>query len=336
MPGFTKTKGLIEDMVFERVVPGVNYALLKNGRTFRATIGDDRWLPQPQQLLPDEVYDLASLTKVLGTLNVALQLREAGQLSFNEPLQQFVPEFGDRRVRLFHLLTHTSGIKGWIPHRNKLTGDQLLRAIVKLPVTKEFNQLMRYADTNFILLGLALERILGAPIQNLVQERVLDKEPLKVTSYHPIKKNCVPTAFVGNQILQGTVHDPKGRQLVVQCGSAGLFSNMADLIALAKGYLGLAPENVALKQDTIAQLFDVKTPSGVQPRSWGWNLLFDPRWHYPLIYHTGFTGTMVIFDRVQKSALILLTNRVYPNGHNQLFIAMRSRIIKAFLQENDA
>lgn len=336
MPAFTKTKGLIEDMVFERVVPGVNYALLKNGHIFRATIGDDCWLPHPQQLLPDEIYDLASLTKVLGTLNVALQLREEGQLSFNEPLRQFVPEFGDGRVRLFHLLTHTSGIKGWIPHRSKLTGDQLMHAIVKLPVTKEFGRLMRYADTNFILLGLVLERILGQPIQDLVQERVLAKEPLKATSYHPVKKECVPTAFVGDQVLQGRVHDPKGWQLGAQCGSAGLFSNMTDLIALAKGYLGLAPENVALKQDTIAQLFDVKTQRGVQPRSWGWNLLFDPRWHYPIIYHTGFTGTLVLFDRVQQSALILLTNRVYPNGHNQLFIAMRSRIISAFLKENDA
>ena len=335
MAGFAYTKVLIEDMVFERVVPGVNYALLKGGRIFRATIGDDRWLPTPQQLRPDEVYDLASLTKVLGTLNVALQLREEGRLNFNEPLTQFVPEFGDSRVRLFHLLTHTSGIKGWIPHRNSLNGDQLMKAIVGLPVTKEFGKLMRYADTNFILLGLALEHILGRPIQDLVQDRVLSKEPLHKTSYHPQKEDCVPTAFVGGQILQGSVHDPKGRQLGARCGSAGLFANMPDLLKLAEGYLGIAPQNLAISQQTVADLYDVKTPRGVQPRSWGWNLLFDPRWHYPIIYHTGFTGTMIIFDRVQKSALILLTNRVYPNGHNQLFIAMRSRIIKAFLKEND-
>lgn len=335
MASFAYTKALIEDMVFERVVPGVNYALLKDGRIFRATIGDDRWLPAPEQLRPDEVYDLASLTKVLGTLNVALQLREEDRLNFNEPLTQFVPEFGDSRVRLFHLLTHTSGIKGWIPHRNSLNGDQLMHAIVGLPVTKEFGKLMRYADTNFILLGLALERILGQPIQDLVQDRVLAKEPLQATSYHPQKEDCVPTAFVEGQILQGTVHDPKGRQLGARCGSAGLFSNMPDLLKLAEGYLGIAPENLALSQQTVADLYDVKTPRGVQPRSWGWNLLFDPRWHYPIIYHTGFTGTMIIFDRVQKSGLVLLTNRVYPNGHNQLFIAMRSRIIKAFLKEND-
>ena len=60
------------------------------------------------------------------------------ELNFTEPLHQFIPEFKNEQVRLFHLLTHTSGIKGWIPHRDLLNHDELLSAIINLPVTDEF------------------------------------------------------------------------------------------------------------------------------------------------------------------------------------------------------
>ena len=62
---------------------------------------------------------------------------------------------------------------------------------------------------------------------------------------------------------------------------------------------------------------------------------FDPKLKYPIILHTGFTGTLMILDRFRKSGLILLTNRVHPTGHNTIFLAMREKIIQSFLNEND-
>ena len=333
MIDFNKTQHLIESMVFERVVPGVNYTFIKNKQIFTSTTGFASIYPEVTQLSPFAEYDLASLTKVLATENVLLKLYDQGKLNFTEPLQQFIPEFKDPRVRLYHLLTHTSGIRGWIPHRDKLDHDALLQAIINLPVTDEFEHKMRYADTNFILLGLVIKKIFGKPVQEVVTEQVLNQMPLENTTFSPPKDDCVPTAIVDGHVLQGIPHDPKARQLGIDCGSAGLFSNLQDLVTFAQGYLGLK-DVLPYSQKTVSQLFDNKNPQGIKPRSWGWDLRFDPKQNYPIILHTGFTGTLIILDRIKRSGLILLTNRVHPTGHNTVFLAMREKIIRSFINEN--
>lgn len=335
MIDYSATQNLIESMVTERIVPGVNYAFIKNKQVFTSTIGFASTYPKVTQLSPFAQYDLASLTKVLITENILLKLYQKEKLNFTEPLIDFIPEFKDPRVRLFHLLTHTSGIRGWIDHRDQLSHDELLNAIIHLPVTDEFEHKMRYADTNFILLGLVIKKIYGRPVQDIGMSEIIAPMDLPDTTFSPVKSNCVPTVWLNNQLLQGVPHDPKARQLGNDCGSAGLFSSLLDLIKISQGYLGIEQDTLPLSQEVIAQLFDNKNPKGVQPRSWGWDLRFDPEFHYPLILHTGYTGVLLLLDRVRKSGLILLTNRIHPTGHNQIFLTIRERIIQSFLKEND-
>lgn len=332
---YFKTQHLIEEMISDRIVPGINYAFIKKDQVFSSTVGFASLLPNLTQLNPFALYDLASLTKVLGTTNVFLKLKQEGKLNFSEPLADFLPEFKDRRIRLSHLLTHTSGIRGWIENRDQLPSDQLLLAIQHLPVTDEFETKMRYADTNFILLGLVLEKIYKKPVQDVITEQILKPTHLSEITFSPNPKNCVPTALMSNgQVLQGIVHDPKARILGKHCASAGMFASLQALVDLSKGYLGLDKSILCLNQETIADLFDVKTPANVHARSWGWDLRFDPKDQHPLIYHTGFTGTFIILDRLNQSGLIVLTNRIHPSGHNHLFLAMREHIIDTFLKEN--
>lgn len=335
MIDFSQTQHLIEAMVSERVVPGVNYAFIKNEQVFTSTVGFASIYPEVTQLSPFAEYDLASLTKVLATENILLKLYDQGKINFTEPLQKYVPAFKDSRVRLFDLLTHTSGIRGWIPHRDQLNHDQLLKAIINLPVTDEFRTHLRYADTNFILLGLVIKHIYHKSVQEVATTEIFKPMRLKHTTFSPIPSSCVPTALVNDQVLQGIAHDPKARQLGKDCGSAGLFSNMSDLIQIAQGYLGIKRNLLPISQKTISLLFDNKNAHNLKPRSWGWDLRFDPQLKYPIILHTGFTGTLMILDRFKRSGLILLTNRVHPSGHNLIFLAMRKKIIQSFLKEND-
>lgn len=132
---------------------------------------------------------------MLGTTNVFLKLKEEGKLNFTEPLKDFIPEFKDERIRLSDLLTHTSGIRGWIPNRDELAAPDLLKAIIGLPVTDEFKTKMRYADTNFILLGLVLEKIYGLPVQDIIMQEIILPAKLKETTFHPKASECVPTAL---------------------------------------------------------------------------------------------------------------------------------------------
>lgn len=335
MIDYFKTQHLIEQMVSDRIVPGVNYAFIKKDQVINSTVGFASLIPEKTQLNPFSLYDLASLTKVLGTTNVFLKLYQDGELNFTEPLNKFIPEFKDDRIRLFHLLTHTSGIMGWIPNRDELPAPDLLKAIINLPVTEEFETKMRYADTNFILLGLVLERIYHQSVHQVIREQVIQPAHLENTTFRPVAEDCIPTAMLSNgEILQGIVHDPKARVLGKDCGSAGMFSNMSDLIKMAQGYLGLRKDTLPFNQDTVSKLYSIHTPKNVHARSWGWDLRFDPKDKHPILYHTGFTGTFMLLDRLNQSGLIVLTNRIHPSGHNHVFLSMREKIVETFLKEN--
>lgn len=335
MIDFSKTQHLIDSMVNNNIVPGANYAFIKGEQVFTSTVGFASIYPKQTQLSPSADYDLASLTKVLATENVLLKLYDQAIINFTEPVNQFIPEIKDDRLRLFHLLTHTSGIKGWIPNRDSLNHDELIASLLKLPITDEFNKKMHYSDINFILLGLVIKQLFnGEPVQKVATNEIFKPMGLTHTTFHPNPVDCVPTSIVNGKVLQGIPHDPKARQLGEDCGSAGLFSNMDDLIKISRGYLGLDRDILPYSQETVSKLFDIKTPRKVKPRSWGWDLRFDPVFKYPIILHTGFTGTLMILDRIKQSGLILLTNRIHPAGHNLIFLTMRKRIIESFVQEN--
>ena len=74
MLNFPKTQLLIESLVSERIVPGVNYALLKGDQVFASTLGFASIYPAKSQLSPFAYYDLASCSKVLATKRERLTL----------------------------------------------------------------------------------------------------------------------------------------------------------------------------------------------------------------------------------------------------------------------
>lgn len=332
---YYKTQNLIEKMVTTGIVPGVNYALLRKNQVFTSTVGFSTYLPENKQLSPFAQYDLASLTKVLGTTNVFLKLYQEEKLNFTEPIKEFLPEFSDERVRISHLLTHTSGIRGYIKNRDQLSATELRTALLSLPVTEDFENRVKYADTNFILLGFILEKIYQKPVQQVIIDEIITPTKLKRIGFTPEIAMTVPTTLQADgTLLQGVVHDPKAQILGESCGSAGMFSNLNDLIELARNYLGVKNDVLPLKNETLAMLYEDKIPRKLHPRSYGWDLRFDPTDHHALLYHTGFTGTFMILDRKLQTGMIVLTNRIHPSGQNQLFLTMRDRIIAKFLEEN--
>lgn len=333
---YFSTQNLIEKLVTTKVVPGVNYAFFKQDQTFNSTVGFSTWIPENIQLSPFAQYDLASLTKVLGTTNVFLKLKEDDKISFDQTVHEFLPEFANEQVTIADLLTHSSGIKGFIENRDELDADQLRDAIIHLPVTDDFRRVVKYSDTNLIILGFILEAIFEVPVWQVIEEQILEPLNLRATTFYPNPEWSIPTTIQPDgSLLQGKVHDPKAQVLQEHCGSAGLFSNIYDLSIIARAYLGLEPGFLPIKEETLNDLFEMKTTGQLKPRSWGWDLKFDPKDQHPLIYHTGFTGTFMLLDRQNQSGMIVLTNRIHPSGHNQIFLTAREAIVREFMKEND-
>ncbi|KRN29299.1 beta-lactamase family protein [Lactobacillus selangorensis] len=332
---FAQTATEIEALVHQHIVPGVSYALLKNQQVHQNVLGRSALVPQPRPLKVNMLYDLASLTKVIGTTTLLLQLFEKGQLSLDTPVRKYLPEFGDDRVTIRHLMTHTSGIRGYIPNRDALPPEQLKTALLHEHVNDTFEKQVVYTDVGLLFVGWMMEKIVHEPIQQALTERVLQPLQLRHSTFQPDPRQCVPTEVTPERgVIQGVVHDPKAYTLKEHGASAGLFAPLSDLIAFEQFMLGQADlPDAPIQQKTVAKLFQNYAPNNLG-RSIGWDLRFDPTDGHALLYHTGFTGTFMLIDRLKQSGLIVLSNRIHPTRDNQVFLERRDQIIQTFLQEN--
>ena len=144
----------LHQMVKEGIVPGVSYLIFDHQHTIKEVTGMAQVYPETEILNLGMLYDVASLTKVVGTVPVIAQLIQKGTLSLDDPIKQYLPEFNDERPTIRNLLTHTSGIAGYIPHRNELTASELKKAfLAKMHVEDSLNRQIKYADVNYLYLG---------------------------------------------------------------------------------------------------------------------------------------------------------------------------------------
>lgn len=330
-----KIAALLHQLVDQKIVPGVSYAMICQDDIQTEVFGNKQLVPTVKPLEEGALYDLASLTKVIGTTTVILQLLEAKKLRLDDRVAKYLPRFTDQRVTLRHLLTHTSALSGYIKNRDQLPPAELMAALYTLKPAAWLGKKVVYADIGLILLGQIIEAFYHRPVQAVITTEVLRPLGMKASTFTPEKKRCVPTELTETRgLIQGEVHDPKAFILGEHCGSAGLFSNLADLIKFAKWML--APQTIpgVLAPETVAMLYADHTPTHDLGRSLGWDLRYD-RNSTPCLYHTGFTGTFMLLDQKGKNALIVLSNRVHPSADNEAFLAWRDKIIATYLAEKD-
>ncbi|WP_225366015.1 serine hydrolase domain-containing protein [Levilactobacillus bambusae] len=322
----------IHRLVDDGTVPGVSWAMIDHSTVTAGVYGNEQLIPTVAPLIEGETYDVASLTKVIGTLSVILQLLAGHQLELNNSVREFIPEWQHPEVTIRHLLTHTSGITGYIPNRNQLNAADLTSALLKLDVGENFGIKMVYQDVNYLLLGWVAERILGWPIQRLIQERVLTPLGMTDSTFHPVSpEHCVPTENSATRgLLRGRVHDPKAAILGEHCGSAGLFSTKRDLVTFCRAYLNPTQATGVLPVEWVTALTQDWTPNQVG-RSLGWALWeSQPQ---PVLWQTGFTGTALVIDPATQRALVFLSNRIHPDAPNLPFLARRNDIIQSYIDE---
>lgn len=318
---FEETKAQIIDLANKQVVPGVSFGFINSGKTDKYIYGYKQWVPNKKLLVGDELHDLASLTKVMGTVPLILKMLDEKLIDLHDPVQKYLPAFQDSRVQLFHLITHTSGIHGYIPNRDELNCDELIKALEGLPVNETFNKKVVYTDTGLIFLGLIIEQFYHMPVQDAIMKYIIEPEGLTDATFDPDPSRCVPTYPVNGKMLIGVANDPKARQLGKHCGSAGMFATLDDVLKFAGDML--KPDKEFLYHN-----FTNLNPG----RSLGWDVKPDGSGH--VLFHTGYTGEFIAVDYQHQNAMVVMTNRVHPNQYNQIFLERRETILDSFLHES--
>ena len=295
----------IEDQIEQGIYPGASLALYQASQWQESYFG----LSNPQEGKVTQaglVYDLASVSKVVGVGTLAAFLCEQGKLNLDLPLQEYYPAFHREDVTVRQLLTHTSGLDPFIPNRDQLAAPELVAALNHLTVLED--KTFRYTDVNFLLLGFMLEEIYGQSLDQIFQSQIFQPWGLVETGFGPVP-GAVPTV---RGVKDGLVHDPKARVLGVHAGSAGLFSTLKDLETFLEHYL---------QDDFAANLTQNFSKEPGKRRSLAWNL--EGNW----LDHTGYTGTFIMYNRKEQKAAIFLSNRTYEKDERAQWILDRNQLM---------
>jgi serine-type D-Ala-D-Ala carboxypeptidase len=288
------------------------------------------------------LYDLASLTKPLAGSVLAARLSRQGRLSFDDPVVRHLPEWVQdgpaSRITLLDLLTHRSGLPAWRPLYVHASGrKEYLESLKTLPLDRPPGERVVYSDPGYILLGLALERAGGSPLDRLLAAEVTGPLELADLLYRPSgdMRRSVAATEAGNRterllagkegdgyngwradVAWGDVHDLNARALGGVSAHAGLFGTARALNRVAREVLG---PGTGFLDDRERELMRHNLTKGLgEDRSLGFLLASSPgasagsALSSRSFGHTGFTGTSLWIDPEARRIYVLLTNRVHP------------------------
>ncbi len=325
--------------------PGATYALVSEFGTFYGAVGFKSLYPTKETNSLDTLYDMASCTKVICTTTCIFKLMEQGKIRLFDSVSMYLPKFKHTDILIWDLMTHTSGLPAGLGGVTKIKSRE--EALEKLYATETVypkNSKILYSDLGYVLLGLVIESISGCSLDEYARINVFEPLEMFDTTFKPKdKERCAPTEERNDDIVKGIVrghvHDELSYILGEVSGHAGLFSTASDIQHFIEMVLnnGVYNNKRILSRATIDLMFtpQVEEKKGValtlNTRGLGWIVQGDYCSAGDLasketILHTGFTGTNVFIDRINKVGFTLLSNRVHPTRNNTKIIPFRGRL----------
>lgn len=253
----------------EYAFPGAQIVIIKDNKLiFRKAFGKQTYESEIP-LRTDDIYDLASLTKVLGTTLATMKLTGDMKLDPDRRLSQYytpLKNTSKNHVVIRDILAHKAKFQPYIsfwkpvmkngnlnpklfgahfsvnyPHRvadgiylRKDYPEKIIDSIIKSPLLSKTEY--KYSDLGFILLGQAIEEITQEPLNSYLGHNFYDKLGLTTIGFHPRESfdldRLVPTEndlLFRKQVIRGDVHDPTAALLGGVAGHAGLFSDAMDV-----------------------------------------------------------------------------------------------------------
>lgn len=305
-------------------IPGAALGLVTaEGERAVQVFGGAQIEPEERPLARETWFDLASLTKVIFTTERILALAEEGTIDLDAPLASVMPDLRQydyaswiRRITFRDCLGHRTALPAVHPIYTYGTDPETLRAFVlqrDWPAGPPV-----YSDINYILLGIAIERLAGCRLREL--------DPGAGFTFAPPSEETAATERCTwrGRVMRGEVHDENCYALQGS-GHAGLFGTIDGVLNYAAGCLGQGPEH--------------PTRQKLSPtRTHGWEVA-SPGWSggdatsAETIGHTGFTGTGLWIDYARGHAWSLLTNRVHPSRFSDSGIFELRRAVGDLISE---
>lgn len=346
----------VNTAIAEKKIPGAVVQIKKDGKVvYTQAFGDaqkydynHQLLAQPDKMTVGTLFDLASLTKVVGTTTSIMLLADRGLIKVDDPVGKYVPAFssGDKAaITIRHLLTHTAGLYEWYPMYYRAHNKQeTFKLIGELPLHFPVGQQRKYSDLGFTVLGQIVEVVSGMPLDKFEEQNIFIPLGMTNTLYNPLKSGRefhIAATSLGNPYEYRMVHDPSlgyqfkeidpnswngWRHYVLKgevndgnawyaengvAGAAGLFSTVEDVQKLVDMLMnrGMVDGKPFISESTINRfLTKDKFNNGL-----GW--MMDPVNSFMFeapegsFGHTGFTGTSISVVPSKNVSVIIFINR---------------------------
>ena len=352
----TEIDSILQSQVELNKIPGAVILIKKNTQViYRHAYGyaqkydyNQNLLNPPEKMTIKHLFDIASLTKVIGTTTAVMLLADRGQINIEDPVYKYINAFNTpdkKEITIRNLLTHSAGLYEWYPLYYLASNKQeCFKIIGELPLKFPVGEQRRYSDLGFVLLGEIVEIVSGLPLEQFMKQNIFRLLGMKNTDFNPLisfgSKKIVATS-AGNPyekrmvydstlgfrikeidpsrwngwrtyILRGEVND--GNAWYANggiSGAAGLFSTANDLEKLIDMLINKGM--VGSKQFISARTIETFLTKDKFNNGLGW--MMDPANSFMKnapegsFGHTGFTGTSITVIPRDKISIILLINR---------------------------
>jgi CubicO group peptidase (beta-lactamase class C family) len=361
----------VQEAITTGVFPGACYAVGFKDEVHVRPFGHFMYCPESDVVKPRTLWDLASLSKVVGCTSAAMLLYDDGKLTLDQRVADVIPEFaaeGKDKVTVRNLLLHNSGLPAGIAYHRKTplpSADESMRMLYAVKLAYPTGTKTVYSDCSMVTLAAVIERLAGKRLDVLLKERLFEPLGLKDTMYRPDgddRLRCAPTDEIAewrrkvrevrheewkpegarchpdqHLYVQGEVHDPTAFMVGGITGNAGLFSSAPDLARFATFMLdkGTYEGRQIISAGTIDR-FTGKQDDG-SSRALGWDTKGPKssagrRFSEHSFGHTGYTGTSIWIDPANRMFAVLLSNRVHPTSANEKLIPYRRTFHDTFAE----
>ena len=341
---------IINEAIRDSVFPGAVVGVVKDGvLAYNRGYGYQDYT-KTEAVRDTDVYDVASMTKVMATTASTMKLIDEEKLSLDDRISDFFPEFDTddkREITIRDILLHQTGLPPFRVYVDSIKSrDGIIEAIKNEPLTYEPGTKYVYSDLGMILLAEIIHEVSGLPLDTYSRKELFFPMNMYSSFFNPAVKSSwltrriapteIDTVF-GRGLVQAQVHDERAYFMDGVAGHAGLFSSSIDIAKFSTMLLNdgvysgrhyLKPETVRLFTTEQSEHsgrglgFDRKSKEGFSTAG---SLASDDTFG-----HLGFTGTSFWIDREKNMVVILLTNRTFPNrSYGKAISQIRARVADA-------
>ena len=363
---FSKIDEIINALTEENIIPAVAVAVgIDDKIVYENAAGNI--IESGHKVRGDSRFDIASLTKIFTGI-CFMQLLEEGYFSLDQPVCEFFPQMAGLRsiekngkvighvdaskITWWNVLTHTTGM-GWTREKTRpsLPGiDKSLNVIFDLPFAYNTNEHVIYSDIPIILMGKAMEIVEQKPIDEIVENRLIERLRLKSTGYRrlsqyssliDIQKKIIPPTEYDNifrkKRVWGEVHDENAWTMDGVSAHAGIFSTASDVCELMMEFNKARKEGGILSSETAMEMSSLQTEEDGDRRGLIWQLRSNAENAYTQVLsdrsygHGGFTGCFAWNDPDRNMSIVFLSNDIYNGRDNRVLPKYRKQIMEAII-----